>query len=927
MKYKTSRYLPWAARLLLAAMALTALLALPAAAASPQRQVLRVAFPQVEGISETDEYGNRTGMVVDYLNEIAKYTNWEYEYIESTPEDVVGEFLEGRFDLMGGTFYSPGFEEYFGYPDYTTGRSQAALLCRKQDSSILSYDLKSLNGKTIGVYASATEKIRYLEEFLAANDLNCTLRSYTYQELGNSSILYPLLRSGEVDLIMGNELEVGGEFRMATSFPAQPYCIVTIPGNTEVLEGLNMALRYIQEATPGFAEESYNTNFPDAKSTDIQLNEKELTYVAQNPTVTVALPGEWHPFYCITDTDTHHEGILPEMLAEVTAFTGLQFEYLLTDTYAQSIEAVLNGEADVLGGYIGDETQAFADGFALSQAYSELNSIIIKHKSVSFPDEGLRCGVLEGSTLPKRFEAESVWYYSTIHELVEAVNKNEVDYVYGVSSMLEPELQNHRYANLVPVNQMSEDTGVAFALARPVTPELLTILNKAVSDIPSEEKSAMLKRNLLSVGYSSMSLQDMVYANPVAFIAIFGFVLLLGVSVVLLILRSRFNSAVLQSQVQAAEARSTAKSEFLSRMSHEIRTPMNAIVGLTDLIIREESVPAKVTAQLQKIRGSSRYMLSLINDILDMSRIENGRMELESQTFLLSDILREMQQMMQVQAEQKNLCFEANIRIGYDCLVGDPLRLRQVLTNLLSNAIKFTPAGGTVTLTAEQTESSDGKVSYYFSVMDTGVGIPPEDQQRIFDAFEQVDHSISRSAGTGLGLPISRSIVRLMGGDLQVKSEPGQGSEFYMTLRFPLGENRPAAASSTSAQPSLQGMQVLLAEDNDLNAEIAIQLLATQGVQVTRAVNGKQAVELFTSSEPGHFSAVLMDVRMPEMDGYAATRAIRASAHPDAALPIIAMTANSFKEDEDAARAAGMTGFLPKPVDTERLFKELRAVL
>ncbi|GAA6293435.1 hypothetical protein F220043C3_18690 [Enterocloster asparagiformis] len=883
---------------------------------------LRVAFSQMEGLSETDQYGRHKGLIVDYLDEIAKYTGWEYEYIPVENDDIISNFLEGQYDLMGGTFYSSGFEEYFAYPDYNTGRSRAVLLCRWDDDRLLGYDLATLNGKTIGVYDRAGDKIRHLKEFLASNDLECRLKYYTYEDMQDGS-LYEKLRSGEVDMLLGNDLETGGEFRMVASFQAQPYYIVTTVGNTEILEELNTALRYILESTPNFADQVYYANFPDLKLADIQLNDSELRYIEEKGTVTVAIPMDWHPIYCKGGGKELHDGVLPDLLREITAFTGLQFTFLYGDNYADCIRMVQQGEADILGAYLGENEQAFGCNLALSQPYMDLNNIVIKYKSVSYPGEGLTCGILNGRILPDSFQAEEIRGYDTVPELLGAVNAGEVDYIYGVSAMLEQELQNHRYLNVTPVTQESDSTDVAFAVLRPVRPELLTVLNKAIGNIPTEEKAVMLNQSLVSVGYTSLSLQELFYSNPLACILILSCALIFIMSVILMSVRSRMRNALLQSRLEAAEAKSTAKSVFLSQMSHEIRTPMNAIIGLTDLTCKERDVPPEIEKKLKKIRSSSQYLLALINDILDMSRIENGKMEIEQKDFSLSLVLQELQSMMSTQVEQKGLEFQVDFYVSHDWLAGDPVRLRQVLINLLSNAVKFTPAGGKVTLRVNE-QSCGEEMEYRFSVQDTGVGIPYEDQERIFSSFEQLRPSISHSAGTGLGLPISRNIARLMGGDLEVKSEPGKGSEFYMTLRFPKGANVPPSPEPAGQENVLEGMKVLLAEDNDLNAEIAQELLAMAGVAVCRAANGQEAVDRFCAGPPGEFQAVLMDIRMPVKNGHEAAREIRASGRPDANVPIIAMTANTFKEDEEEARASGMNGFVPKPIDPDRLFTALR---
>lgn len=899
-----------------------------AAAQTPEGRTLRVAFPEMEGISETNEYGVHTGLLVDYLNEIAKYTDWQYEYISVTNDDLITNFLDGQYDLMGGTFYSPGFEDYFAYPDYNTGRSRGVLLCRRDDDSLRGYDLTTLNGKTIGVYEKAAEKIRHLKEFLASNDLDCQFRYYSQEDMGEDGTMYRHLRNGEVDMILGNDLEIGGEFRMVSSFQAQPYYIVTTVGNTEILDGLNTSLQYILESTPNFAEETYNINFPDVKMMDIQFNDRELSYIREKGTVTVAVPKKWHPLNCLNNSSDHHDGLLPELLKVVGQFTGLNFTYVYADNYAESVQMVLRGDADILGAYLGGKEQAFSDGLALSQPYIGLNNIVLKNKMVNYPEADLTCGILTGRVLPDNFEAAEVRSYDTVAEMVEAVNDYEVDYIYGISTMVEQEMQNHRYPNVVPVSQAGDNTDVAFAVARPVTPELLTILNKAISNISTDEKTDMLNRNMMSVGYTSLSLQELIYANPVAFIMIFSGVLLLAMAVVLLIIRGKMRNSLMQSQLEAAEAKSRAKSEFLSQMSHEIRTPMNAIVGLADLACMEKDIPTGIEKKLKKIQSSSQYLLSLINDILDMSRIENRKMEIEQENFCLGAALNDLQEMMSSQAEQKGLQFEAVFQFQHQWLVGDPIRLRQILTNLLSNAIKFTPEGGTVTLTVEETGSDDQTAEYRFSVQDTGVGIPQEEQDRVFTAFEQLTPSISRSVGTGLGLPISRNIARLMGGDLQLDSIPGKGSEFYTTLKFSLGTEKCLVQKEPGGQmKNLEGLRILLAEDNDINAEIAEELLGLKGIEIRRGANGQEAVDLFLASEPGEFQAVLMDIQMPVKDGHEAAREIRASGRPDAGIPIIAMTANSFREDEAAAMDSGMNGFVPKPVEPEYLFSVLGELL
>lgn len=892
----------------------------------PVSRVIRVAFPEAPGISEIDEYGNHKGLMVDYLNEIAKYTDWEYKYIETSSEDVVNEFMDGKYDLMGGMFYSPSLAEYFAYPEYSMGSSRAILLCRKDDKDIKSYNLKSLNGKTIGVYEQAKAKIEYLNEFLHQNNLDCTLKYYTHEEMEDEENLYRFLRNGEVDLLLGNDGDRDEAFRTVTSFEAQPYYLVTQIRNKEIIKEMNEALEAIQDADPEFAANKYDENFPDVKSADIQLTEEELAYLKEKEKITVAVVRMWHPFYCVENKTNEHNGILPDLLEKMSEYLGIPFTYVYAETYEEALELVHDDEVDILGAYLDSDEDAFEEGLALTKAYTNLNSIIIKNKSVKYPDQGMTGGIIAGRTMPDDISVENIKYYDTTSEGLQAVDKGEIDFVYGLSANLDQEMQNHLYSNIVPVSRVNNNTAVSIAMERPVDKMLLGILDKAINSISIKDMNTIVDKNLISMGSSSLTLSELVYANPVAFISILcGFVLIILIGVIMGA-RSKVKRTVMEGELARAEAKSRAKSDFLSKMSHEIRTPMNAIIGLSDLACMKEEIPDSVGENLQKIRSSSQYLLSLINDILDMSKIENGKMEIMPGEFSMKDIAGKLMQMIEPQTEQKDIRFLSSFEIHTDKLTGDAVRLRQVLLNLLANAVKFTPGGGTITFRIKETEKQGDKAGYLFEVSDTGVGIAKENQDRIFKSFEQLGNNMAKSEGTGLGLPISSYIVEAMGGRLQLESEPGKGSRFFFEIFFPVGrgKERPDNVTIDEAE-AFAGIRILLAEDNDLNAEIAKELLEIRGAQVERAADGQEAVDRFENSSPGWYQAILMDIRMPKKDGLEATREIRESNHPDSRIiPIIAMTANTFKEDVEASKEAGMSAFVPKPVDIRYLWEILQ---
>ena len=380
-----------------------------------------------------------------------------------------------------------------------------------------------------------------------------------------------------------------------------------------------------------------------------------------------------------------------------------------------------------------------------------------------------------------------------------------------------------------------------------------------------------------------------------------------------------------------AEESSRAKSTFLSNMSHDIRTPMNAIIGYTNLAKKVKDMPPEAADYLGKIEGSSQHLLALINDVLDMSRIENGKMELDPVKSDLVKTMDEVRDLFSTQMITKSIRYTVSAEgVTNKTVMCDTPRLNRVLLNLISNAYKFTPEGGAVTVTLTQLGATDTTGSYQLSVRDTGMGMSPEFAATVFDAYSR-EKTASNIQGTGLGMAITKSIVDLMGGTIEVRTEQGRGTEFVIRVDFPLTEDTPeeeGAAEETPSEVDFTGTKLLLADDNEINREIAILILEEAGFEIASAENGKIAFEMVAASQPGDYQAVLMDVQMPVMNGYEATKAIRALDNPAlAGIPIIAMTANAFAEDVLAAKNAGMDGHIAKPIDVPKMMRELAKIL
>ena len=911
-------------------------------AQTSEKRVLRVAFPQVDGMSWTAEDGTHHGMLVDYLNEIAKYTGWEYEYIDTKGPAMLNEFVEGKYELMGGNYYIPALEKYYAYPNYNMGYSRSLLLARSDDRSIHSYDLESMNGKTIGVYENARENIRRLKEFMAINGLYCNIRYYKQEDMVGKIGLYPYLAKGEIDLLLNNVAHISDSVRVVVAYDSQPYYIVTNPGNKEVLDGLNMALERILDANPNFAAERYAVNFPD-RLVNIQLSDRDLEYVNERKTITVAVPENWYPLYCKETPLKNHTGIMADVLDEIKSFTGLRFSYVYAKNYADAIRLIQQGDADILGFFLGDENDAAQLGLALSASYVSANNIIVRNKACSYPAPGLVGALVENQRLPSGISVEKIRFYPSIKEALFAVNNGEADFIYGLSSRMEQDILRYHFTNLAPVTLVNDQSTISFALPIPVDPDLLTILNKAINNLSESERTVIRNRNLESIGVSEFSLTDFIYANPLQFMFIVMFVLSVLFTALLLAIGARMKATVIQGNLKRAEAANLAKSEFLSRMSHEIRTPMNGIVGMSTIAMQNIDNTDKIKDCLEKVIMSSKHLLALINDVLDMSKIESGKVELRHESFNFRAFLQDFENLYGEQAKSKGISYETILASDLEVqIIGDSLRLNQVLSNLLSNALKFTPAKGIIKLRVSKTGEDQENVYLRFEVIDTGCGIAEENYDKIFESFEQENVDVTyKYGGTGLGLSIVKRFTQLMGGGIHVTSVQGSGSTF--TVDLPFGKikesGKPTRFSDIDGRSDLardcyvidydfKGKRILLVEDNELNREIAEELIGATGASVESAEDGVQAVKKFKESAEGYYDLILMDVQMPHMDGYEATRCIRALGRSDAQkVPIFAMTANAFAEDVQKSREAGMNAHISKPLNIRAVYKQMNRYL
>ena len=434
---------------------------------------------------------------------------------------------------------------------------------------------------------------------------------------------------------------------------------------------------------------------------------------------------------------------------------------------------------------------------------------------------------------------------------------------------------------------------------------------------------------LFLVGYLTVAL----VGNPDFVIAGILFGGSIFVFIMLMLMQRMFDkireNERLEAELAAAEEASKAKTRFLSNMSHDIRTPLNAIIGYTTLAEGDGVTPGEMKGYIGKIDKAGHQLLNIVDDVLEMSRIESGKMELEPSSVNLEDCVKEAGDLVRNQLESKHISFDVSCDVTHRWVLCDKNRLNRALMNLLCNAGKFTEENGSVSLRLKELAEFDNIGDYEIRVKDTGIGMSPEFVEHLFTPFERERTStVSRIQGTGLGMAITKSIIDMMGGTIEVATEKGKGTEFIVTVSLPIVEVDDEGAAEKPEIATFEGMRALLVEDNEINREIAQMLLTQAGFEIDTAVNGKEAIDVVSASEPGFYDVVLMDVQMPVMDGYTAAKAIRSLPDPElSAVPIIAMTANAFQEDVRTAEEAGMNGHIAKPLDVPAMMATLARVL
>ncbi|MDO4961713.1 MAG: transporter substrate-binding domain-containing protein [Eubacteriales bacterium] len=898
-------------------------------------EIVRIGYYE-DGVFESGgaEGESKDGYAYEYYRKLSEFAGWQCEYVYLGWDDAYNALLDGDVDFLAGLAWREDRTELMLYPDKPMGNETYAIFKNTADGSITS-DKESLNGKSIGVLYGNMETV--LNKWLSDNGVDAKTMVFANIEERNEA-----LKNNTVDACLGESASLGADLNLEAVqlLDGVDYYIVVAKDRTDLLKELNAAQEAMFEQEPYYIEKLQD-KFYNNRAYNKSLTADEAAWVEQHDCIRVGYYKDYMPLSDI-DADGNVAGLLkdifPAMLSGLYHTENIKIEYYGYDGYQEILDALQGNEIDVMfpastGAGVGEECGIYQT----SEIWN--GSVNLIYKGELSEATTATIALVEANTLMLYYGVHSypdaqIVYYDSTEACLDAVSRGQVGSTISISLRTNPLISNEGYADLHTVD-ISEAFGVCFAV-KEGNVTLLKLLNHAVNTLESAHTNDLLQKNVQSMYKASTMGFVRDHIGIVLLLALLIIVLISAVVVVLSVSmkRLRAQERMLKEALRKAEEAGKAKSNFLFNMSHDIRTPMNAIVGFTNLLERSDADPEKRSEYIRKIQVSNNYLLSLINNVLEMSRIESGKAVLDENVWGITQLFDSIYSLLQGEADRKGLTFVRSCSVNHEFVLCDQTKLREIYLNIISNAVKYTPAGGSVTFTIEEMPgTADGFATYKTVVSDTGIGMSEEFLPTLFDEFSRERNTTeSKVQGTGLGLAITKRLVELMGGTIEVQSKPGVGSTFTVILSFRLAteeEIRNVREKSREyVKSSFIGKKVLLAEDNDLNAEIAMEILEEAGLEVDRAEDGDVCVRMLSEAAANTYDAVLMDIQMPRMNGYEATRQIRNLADRDkAGVPILAMTANAFEEDIRNALEAGMNGHTAKPIDIPKLMEALSAVL
>ena len=898
------------------------LLPVSVSAQEDRSKVVRVGW--YEGIyNTTGSDGQRRGYSYEYQQAVAAHTGWKYEYVDGSWAELMSMLKKGQIDLLGGISYAEERSTSMLFSELPMGEDKYYLYVNPSNTDISVSNLTTLNEKRIGMMPD-TLSAEMFHEWEKSHGVN------TQQvDIIDVDDIRQKLKNHEIDGFVLNEspqwerdnispaLLIGGSYNYFAVSKKRP----------DLKEELDQAMQKIERENPFYTDDLYK-RYLSANSLET-LTDEEQNWLEQHGAVRIGYLKNDVGVSLVDTESGKPAGIINDYISLASDCLGentIKFQLTGFNSQEEELQALKDNRIDMIFHMNQNPYEAEKNDIILSNTVFEVNVAVFTGVE-RFDENGENTvAVSRGNLLGKwyisfNYPSWKIKEYDSSAEVDKAVQNGEADcFVVKAGQSLKTLVANKMRSVFLTKPGTS-----CFAATRENT-TLMNILNKTIQTLPDSRLSSQFCVYENAPGKVTLTeyIKDNLRVVSIGFVSV---TLVIVWIIVYLLIKAR------KAQIQA-EMANAAKSDFLFNMSHDIRTPMNALLGYSELIKRELTDPKLLDYQ-EKMEQSGNLLLSIINNVLDMARIESGKVELDEDYVKIRDIYQGVYKIFQAEAEKKGIHLEMEYDVQHEHVICDETKNREIFLNLISNAVKYTASGGRVTI--KITELDCDRKDYMrirTQVIDTGIGMSEEFLPSLFEAFARERNTTAgKVAGTGLGMPIIKKYIDMMYGTIEVESKLGEGSKFTVTLEYRIAdksyyEQDTEKSIDMDETDRISGKHILLAEDNDLNAEIAEFILEDMGLMVDRAEDGVQCVARIEQKPAGTYDLILMDIQMPNMDGYKATEVIRGlSDKSKANIPIIAMTANAFEEDRKKALAKGMNGHIAKPVDAEKVEKTICGVL
>lgn len=930
------------------------LLPMAANATETKPKILRVGFYYCEGYHEISQEGVYSGYGYELLQLIGRYENVKYEYVgyEKTWEEMLQLLKDGEIDFLTSGRKLEGREEEFDFSTQNIGFTSTALVIKAGNKDLVVGDYSTYCGLRVGMVRNSNNNDNFRE---FAREKGFTFETTYYdgqQELRSA------LQLEEVDAIVTDSLrkENADEWLIET-FDEKPMYIMVRKGDKETLALVENALERMDRNEELWRLRLHEKFYQVDVSEFVKLSQEERLYLEklsrEGTTFKVLVNPDRFPYSYYEEEQM--KGIMIDVFDGIATRAGIKYEYILVDDFEEYLQIIKEKKADICLDFYDDYYAAERAGYRITQPYLTAEYAWIKKKTFKGDIEKAGRIAYFASAYPSCGLDEDIKYihFDTYTEALAAVRNGMVDAFCTYSFHAEHILWDGGNEDLMATYSFN-DSKFAMGVSYAHENHLVSVLNKSANTLDGEFIDAVT-RNHTAIGDQPFSIERFLEQYPFIIVLLFLFVCIVMVMAISARIQRNYQYQLVEA-VQKADAANHAKTEFLARMSHDIRTPINGIMGMIDIAEKNTEDPAKMQECLGKMKTASWHLLQLVNDVLDMSKLESGRINLCQESINLEKLLGICVSIIEGQAEKRNLELEVQIEpMEHPILIGSELYINQIIVNILGNAVKYTNPGGRVSFRAKEISYDGVSATFCIEVEDNGIGMSPEFLEHIFEPFTQEEIGArSTYQGTGLGMSIAKSLVELMGGKLEVESTRDVGTKFTLQLALKVdnqewdqegsrgeatqGTGIQSVARSASLQVTLQnyereemiydftGLKVLLAEDVDLNREIAEYALAGHGAEVTVAVDGQEAVEIFRDNPQGTFDLVLMDIMMPRLNGLDATKVIRnmEGREDGREILIVAMTANAYATDVKRSKQAGMNAHLAKPIRLDNLYAVLQ---